>query len=140
MPWFPVKKIRKQIKLLLLLVLLTCAAWLTYVHLGLVRQGRRAAPAAGLRARYGRGARQGGGGEGPKRPRARALPLRSGLGPAQSCLEIRAALPSSFGSIGAGGSVPLDPAGTPDDVNRDVRDPLERPHTRVDSGVWPRGG
>ncbi|KAM5224534.1 N-acetyl-beta-glucosaminyl-glycoprotein 4-beta-N-acetylgalactosaminyltransferase 1 isoform 2-T2 [Hipposideros larvatus] len=49
MPWFPVKKIRKQIKLLLLLVLLTCAAWLTYVHLSLVRQGRA------LRQRLGYG-------------------------------------------------------------------------------------
>ncbi|ELK13158.1 N-acetyl-beta-glucosaminyl-glycoprotein 4-beta-N-acetylgalactosaminyltransferase 1, partial [Pteropus alecto] len=47
--WFPVKKIRKQIKLLLLLVLLTCAAWLTYVHLSLVRQGRA------LRQRLGYG-------------------------------------------------------------------------------------
>ncbi|KAB1251288.1 N-acetyl-beta-glucosaminyl-glycoprotein 4-beta-N-acetylgalactosaminyltransferase 1 [Camelus dromedarius] len=50
MPWFPVKKIRKQIKLLLLLVLLTCAAWLTYVHLSLVRQGR----ALSQRLGYGR--------------------------------------------------------------------------------------
>ncbi|KAG8515711.1 N-acetyl-beta-glucosaminyl-glycoprotein 4-beta-N-acetylgalactosaminyltransferase 1 [Galemys pyrenaicus] len=49
MPWLPVKKIRKQIKLLLLLVLLTCAAWLTYVHLSLVRQGRA------LRQRLGYG-------------------------------------------------------------------------------------
>ncbi|XP_059788463.1 N-acetyl-beta-glucosaminyl-glycoprotein 4-beta-N-acetylgalactosaminyltransferase 1 [Balaenoptera ricei] len=49
MPWFPAKKIRKQIKLLLLLVLLTCAAWLTYVHLSLVRQGRA------LRQRLGYG-------------------------------------------------------------------------------------
>uniref|UniRef100_A0A8C3W3V7 Beta-1,4-N-acetylgalactosaminyltransferase n=1 Tax=Catagonus wagneri TaxID=51154 RepID=A0A8C3W3V7_9CETA len=49
MPWFPVKKIRKQIKLLLLLVLLTCAAWLTYVHLSLERQGRA------LRQRLGYG-------------------------------------------------------------------------------------
>ncbi|XP_006877074.1 PREDICTED: N-acetyl-beta-glucosaminyl-glycoprotein 4-beta-N-acetylgalactosaminyltransferase 1 [Chrysochloris asiatica] len=49
MPWFPVKKIRKQLKLLLLLVLLTCAAWLTYVHLSLVRQGRA------LRQRLGYG-------------------------------------------------------------------------------------
>ncbi|XP_006893397.1 PREDICTED: N-acetyl-beta-glucosaminyl-glycoprotein 4-beta-N-acetylgalactosaminyltransferase 1 [Elephantulus edwardii] len=49
MPWFPVKKIRKQIKLLLVLVLLTCAAWLTYVHLSLVRQGRA------LRQRLGYG-------------------------------------------------------------------------------------
>ena len=47
MPWFPVKKIRKQIKLLLLLVLLTCAAWLTYVHLSLVRQGGGARPGRG---------------------------------------------------------------------------------------------
>ncbi|XP_072495678.1 N-acetyl-beta-glucosaminyl-glycoprotein 4-beta-N-acetylgalactosaminyltransferase 1 [Notamacropus eugenii] len=37
---FPVKKLRKQFRLLLLLVLLTCAAWLTYLHLSLVRQGR----------------------------------------------------------------------------------------------------
>nr|XP_045366262.1 N-acetyl-beta-glucosaminyl-glycoprotein 4-beta-N-acetylgalactosaminyltransferase 1 [Camelus bactrianus] len=49
MRWFQVKKIRKQIKLLLLLVLLTCAAWLTYVHLSLVRQGRA------LRQRLGYG-------------------------------------------------------------------------------------
>ncbi|XP_070282370.1 N-acetyl-beta-glucosaminyl-glycoprotein 4-beta-N-acetylgalactosaminyltransferase 1 [Myotis yumanensis] len=40
MPWFPVKKLRKQVKLLLLLLLLTCAAWLTYGHLSLGRQGR----------------------------------------------------------------------------------------------------
>ncbi|XP_013358451.1 PREDICTED: N-acetyl-beta-glucosaminyl-glycoprotein 4-beta-N-acetylgalactosaminyltransferase 1 [Chinchilla lanigera] len=40
MPWFPVKKVRKRMKLLLLLLLLTCAAWLTYVHLSLARQGR----------------------------------------------------------------------------------------------------
>ncbi|KAM4846007.1 N-acetyl-beta-glucosaminyl-glycoprotein 4-beta-N-acetylgalactosaminyltransferase 1 [Thomomys bottae] len=40
MPRLPVKKIRKQMKLLLLLLLLTCAAWLTYVHLSLARQGR----------------------------------------------------------------------------------------------------
>ncbi|XP_037371547.1 LOW QUALITY PROTEIN: N-acetyl-beta-glucosaminyl-glycoprotein 4-beta-N-acetylgalactosaminyltransferase 1 [Talpa occidentalis] len=49
MPWLPVKKLRKQVKLLLLLVLLTCAAWLTYVHLSLVRQGRA------LRQRLGYG-------------------------------------------------------------------------------------
>ncbi|XP_076971338.1 N-acetyl-beta-glucosaminyl-glycoprotein 4-beta-N-acetylgalactosaminyltransferase 1 [Tamandua tetradactyla] len=49
MPWCPVKKLRKQIKLLLLLLLLTCAAWLTYVHLSLVRQGRA------LRQRLGYG-------------------------------------------------------------------------------------
>ncbi|KAL4830189.1 hypothetical protein H8958_016261 [Nasalis larvatus] len=49
MPRLPVKKIRKQMKLLLLLLLLSCAAWLTYVHLGLVRQGRA------LRQRLGYG-------------------------------------------------------------------------------------
>ncbi|XP_067396474.1 N-acetyl-beta-glucosaminyl-glycoprotein 4-beta-N-acetylgalactosaminyltransferase 1 [Emydura macquarii macquarii] len=37
---FPVKKIRKQFKLLLLLVLLTLAAWFTYLHISLVRQGK----------------------------------------------------------------------------------------------------
>ncbi|XP_015193936.2 N-acetyl-beta-glucosaminyl-glycoprotein 4-beta-N-acetylgalactosaminyltransferase 1 [Lepisosteus oculatus] len=36
----PVKKIRKQFKLLLLLVLLTFAVWFTYLHINLVRQGK----------------------------------------------------------------------------------------------------
>nr|XP_060626103.1 N-acetyl-beta-glucosaminyl-glycoprotein 4-beta-N-acetylgalactosaminyltransferase 1 [Anolis sagrei ordinatus] len=40
MLWFPVKKIRKQFKLLLLLVLLTFAVWFTYLHISLVRQGK----------------------------------------------------------------------------------------------------
>ncbi|XP_060031893.1 N-acetyl-beta-glucosaminyl-glycoprotein 4-beta-N-acetylgalactosaminyltransferase 1 [Erinaceus europaeus] len=40
MPRLPVKKLRKQVKLLLLLLLVTCAAWLTYVHLSLARPGR----------------------------------------------------------------------------------------------------
>ncbi|XP_068800632.1 N-acetyl-beta-glucosaminyl-glycoprotein 4-beta-N-acetylgalactosaminyltransferase 1 isoform X2 [Struthio camelus] len=40
MPRLPVKKIRKQFKLLLLLVLLTLAVWFTYLHMSLVRQGR----------------------------------------------------------------------------------------------------
>lgn len=62
MPWFPVKKIRKQIKLLLLLVLLTCAAWLTYVHLSLVRQGRALRQRLGYGRGTGGGARPGGGG------------------------------------------------------------------------------
>lgn len=53
MPWFPVKKVRKQMKLLLLLLLLTCAAWLTYVHRSLVRPGR----ALRQRLGYGRGTR-----------------------------------------------------------------------------------
>lgn len=68
MPWFPVKKVRKQIKLLLLLLLLTCAAWLTYVHLSLVRQGR----ALRQRLGYGRGREgaPGGGGRGSTGPGA----------------------------------------------------------------------
>ncbi|MGH0144528.1 UNVERIFIED_CONTAM: hypothetical protein FKN15_045625 [Acipenser sinensis] len=36
----PVKKIRKQFRLLLLLVLLTFAVWFTYLHISLVRQGK----------------------------------------------------------------------------------------------------
>ncbi|XP_078537400.1 N-acetyl-beta-glucosaminyl-glycoprotein 4-beta-N-acetylgalactosaminyltransferase 1 isoform X1 [Lissotriton helveticus] len=40
MLWFPVKKIRKQFRLLLLLVLLTFAIWFTYLHISLVRQGK----------------------------------------------------------------------------------------------------
>ncbi|XP_048162575.1 N-acetyl-beta-glucosaminyl-glycoprotein 4-beta-N-acetylgalactosaminyltransferase 1 [Corvus hawaiiensis] len=40
MPRLPVKKLRKQLKLLLLLALLTSAAWFTYLHISLVRQGR----------------------------------------------------------------------------------------------------
>lgn len=71
MPWFPAKKLRKQAKLLLLLLLLSCAAWLTYVHLSLVRPGR----ALHQRLGYGRGRRGGragvgvgGGGRGSGRP------------------------------------------------------------------------
>ena len=62
LPWFPVKKIRKQIKLLLLLVLLTCAAWLPYVHLSLVRQGRALRQRLGYGRGTGGGARPRGGG------------------------------------------------------------------------------
>ncbi|KAJ7344279.1 hypothetical protein JRQ81_000229 [Phrynocephalus forsythii] len=51
MLWFPVKKIRKQFKLLLLLVLLTFAVWFTYLHISLVRQGK----ALRLHFAYGRG-------------------------------------------------------------------------------------
>ncbi|XP_067152016.1 N-acetyl-beta-glucosaminyl-glycoprotein 4-beta-N-acetylgalactosaminyltransferase 1 isoform X2 [Apteryx mantelli] len=40
MPRLPVKKIRKQLKLLLLLALLTSAVWFTYLHVSLARQGR----------------------------------------------------------------------------------------------------
>ncbi|CAI5763114.1 Hypothetical predicted protein [Podarcis lilfordi] len=50
MLWFPVKKIRKQFKLLLLLVLLTFAVWFTYLHISLVRQGK----ALRLHFAYGR--------------------------------------------------------------------------------------
>ncbi|NXK87367.1 B4GN4 acetylgalactosaminyltransferase, partial [Formicarius rufipectus] len=55
-PRLPVKKLRKQLKLLLLLALLTSAAWFTYLHISLVRQGR----ALRLPFAYGRdGERQG---------------------------------------------------------------------------------
>lgn len=57
MPRLPVKKLRKQLKLLLLLVLLTFAVWFTYLHISLVRQGR----ALRLPFAYGRGNRAGGG-------------------------------------------------------------------------------
>ncbi|XP_077316866.1 N-acetyl-beta-glucosaminyl-glycoprotein 4-beta-N-acetylgalactosaminyltransferase 1 [Lithobates pipiens] len=40
MPWLPLKKIRRQFKLLLLLVLLTSAVWVTYLHISLARQGK----------------------------------------------------------------------------------------------------
>ncbi|KAJ1178372.1 hypothetical protein NDU88_003618 [Pleurodeles waltl] len=49
MLWFPVKKIRKQFRLLLLLVLLTFAVWFTYLHISLVRQGKA------LRLQFGYG-------------------------------------------------------------------------------------
>ncbi|NXN97076.1 B4GN4 acetylgalactosaminyltransferase, partial [Rhinopomastus cyanomelas] len=39
-PRLPVKKLRKQLKLLLLLALLTSALWFSYLHISLVRQGR----------------------------------------------------------------------------------------------------
>uniref|UniRef100_A0A8C6VIG1 Beta-1,4-N-acetylgalactosaminyltransferase n=1 Tax=Naja naja TaxID=35670 RepID=A0A8C6VIG1_NAJNA len=55
MLWFPVKKIRKQFKLLLLLVLLTFAVWFTYLHINLVRQGK----ALRLHFAYGRGKQSG---------------------------------------------------------------------------------
>ena len=45
---FPVKKIRKQFKLLLLLVLLTSAVWFTYLH---INQGR----SIKLHFNYGKG-------------------------------------------------------------------------------------
>ncbi|KAK3558512.1 hypothetical protein QTP86_018163 [Hemibagrus guttatus] len=45
---FPVKKIRKQFKLLLLLVLLTFAVWFTYLH---INQGK----SIRLHFNYGKG-------------------------------------------------------------------------------------
>nr|XP_014343912.1 PREDICTED: N-acetyl-beta-glucosaminyl-glycoprotein 4-beta-N-acetylgalactosaminyltransferase 1-like [Latimeria chalumnae] len=50
MLWLPVKKIRKQFKLLLLLALLTFAIWFTYFHINLTRQGK----ALRLHFNYGR--------------------------------------------------------------------------------------
>lgn len=47
---FPVKKIRKQFKLLLLLVLLTSAVWFTYLH---INQGKTIK----LHFNYGKGKR-----------------------------------------------------------------------------------
>lgn len=61
MPWFPVKKLRKQAKLLLPLLLLTCAAWLSYGPLSLGRPGR----APRQRPGSGRGTGGAGGGGGP---------------------------------------------------------------------------
>lgn len=57
------KKLRKQLKLLLLLALLTSAAWFTYLHISLVRQGR----ALRLPFAYGKG--NGAGGV-PRSPRS----------------------------------------------------------------------
>lgn len=66
MPRLPVKKLRKQLKLLLLLALLTSAAWFTYLHISLVRQGR----ALRLPFAYGKG---NGAGGGPWQPSERGL-------------------------------------------------------------------
>lgn len=126
MPWFPLKKIRKQIKLLLLLVLLTCAAWLTYVHLSLVRQGRALRQRLGYGRGTGGGARPGAGsGEDPRAAPVRALPLRPALGVGQTRPHTLSALPSSV-ILGQGAR--FGPARTPYDVTSDERDPLgERP-------------
>ena len=51
MPRFPLKKIRKQLKLLLLLVLLTFAVWFTYLH---IHQGK----VFRLQLSYGKGRTQ----------------------------------------------------------------------------------
>lgn len=124
MPWFPVKKIRKQIKLLLLLVLLTCAAWLTYVHLSLVRQGRALRQRLGYGRGTGGGARPGAGdGEGPEQRRAgpsHCARLSSRARPARRPRLLFAARQY----WGRGRSSPRPP----NDVTSDERDPLgERP-------------
>lgn len=93
MPWFPVKKVRKRMKLLLLLLLLTCAAWLTYVHLSLARQGRALRQRPGHARGRGRGAagpwRAGGVGLGRCPPLAGLAGLcpRVGWGPSPANLS-----------------------------------------------------
>uniref|UniRef100_A0A8C3JAW8 Beta-1,4-N-acetylgalactosaminyltransferase n=1 Tax=Calidris pygmaea TaxID=425635 RepID=A0A8C3JAW8_9CHAR len=73
MPRLPVKKLRKQLKLLLLLVLLTFAVWFTYLHISLVRQGR----ALRLPFAYGRdGERLGEVTDPGRRPAAARAPAR----------------------------------------------------------------
>ncbi|NXF33455.1 B4GN4 acetylgalactosaminyltransferase, partial [Nyctibius bracteatus] len=74
-PRLPVKKLRKQLKLLLLLVLLTFAVWFTYLHISLVRQGR----ALRLPFAYGRdGERPGEVGDPGRRPAAARASARRG--------------------------------------------------------------
>lgn len=83
MLWFPVKKIRKQFKLLLLLVLLTFAVWFTYLHINLVRQGK----ALRLHFAYGRG-KQVGGSPGSPPPTFDAFAFfRPGAVPHLACLQ-----------------------------------------------------
>lgn len=148
MPWFPVKKIRKQIKLLLLLVLLTCAAWLTYVHLSLVRQGRALRQRLGYGRGTGGGARPGaGGGAGPqqrgsgpsfhraglsawarpaRRPRP-PFPARQYWGWGRGSTRSGRPMTSSVRSATLLGSAP-EPRRTPD-LARTRRD-------RVNGGTW----
>ncbi|KAM6308785.1 N-acetyl-beta-glucosaminyl-glycoprotein 4-beta-N-acetylgalactosaminyltransferase 1 [Aegotheles albertisi] len=92
MPRLPVKKLRKQLKLLLLLVLLTFAVWFTYLHISLVRQGR----ALRLPFAYGRdGERPGEVTDPARRPvAARAPALR---GTAEESSESREEEPMSDG-------------------------------------------
>ncbi|NXH53683.1 B4GN4 acetylgalactosaminyltransferase, partial [Rhabdornis inornatus] len=72
-PRLPVKKLRKQLKLLLLLALLTSAAWFTYLHISLVRQGR----ALRLPFAYGRdGERPGEVTDPGRRPAAASVSVR----------------------------------------------------------------
>ncbi|NXG59675.1 B4GN4 acetylgalactosaminyltransferase, partial [Hemiprocne comata] len=91
-PRLPVKKLRKQLKLLLLLVLLTFAVWFTYLHISLVRQGR----ALRLPFAYGKdGERLGEVTDGGRRPvAARAAAQRS---KAQDSSESREEEPTTDG-------------------------------------------
>ncbi|XP_065695561.1 N-acetyl-beta-glucosaminyl-glycoprotein 4-beta-N-acetylgalactosaminyltransferase 1 isoform X1 [Patagioenas fasciata] len=91
MPRLPVKKLRKQLKLLLLLVLLTFAVWFTYLHISLVRQGR----ALRLPFAYGRdGERPGEVTGAGRRPAAQAAARRGG---AEDSSESREDEPMSEG-------------------------------------------
>ncbi|XP_061306982.1 N-acetyl-beta-glucosaminyl-glycoprotein 4-beta-N-acetylgalactosaminyltransferase 1 [Pezoporus flaviventris] len=89
MPRLPVKKLRKQLKLLLLLVLLTFAVWFTYLHISLVRQGR----ALRLPFAYGR--------DGERPPEvtdpARGPPAAARRGTAEDSSESREEEPASDG-------------------------------------------
>ena len=90
-----------------------CAAWLTYVHLSLVRQGRALRQRLGYGRGTGGGARPGGGGRGGSRAAPGPGPPisprpRRGSGPPGDPVR-----PSQLGDIGAGGAVRLSPARTP---------------------------
>lgn len=102
MPRLPVKKLRKQLKLLLLLALLTSAAWFTYLHISLVRQGR----ALRLPFAYGKG--NGGGGV-PGSPRSGAS---GGFGGPQGLVGLprHSGVPEHLGFGGPHGAPGLPPA------------------------------
>lgn len=123
MPWFPVKKVRKQMKLLLLLLLLTCAAWLTYVHRSLVRPGR----ALRQRLGYGRGTRWRGA-RGHGAPKARG----------SDCPEPLLSSSNQLRYIGGGVAALL--GGTPNDVSSNARDPRDSSLTFLDPGICLRSG
>lgn len=101
MPRLPVKKLRKQLKLLLLLALLTSAAWFTYLHISLVRQGR----ALRLPFAYGKG--NGGGGV-PGSPRSGAS---GGFGGPQGMVGLprHSGVPEHLGFGGPHGAPGLPP-------------------------------
>lgn len=141
MPWFPVKKLRKQAKLLLLLLLLTGAAWLSYVHLSLGRRGRALRQPLG----YGRGtggaaAWAGGGGRGgPRAARVRVLPPRPAPGEAQTRLHTPSALPRlpARPQRGGGRGARSGRSRTPMTSSARSRPSRERPWTRRTRGpTW----